>query len=58
VFCVLCDAGEVVEIDRLRGIAYSLQRARLQALYESYGRRTIFAEATSMGGPAIGQLAR
>lgn len=58
VFCVLSNAGEVLEIDRFRGIEYSLQRARLQALYERYGKPTILAEANSMGGPVIEQLAR
>jgi hypothetical protein len=58
VFAVLSDAGEVLEIDRFRGIEYSLQRARLQALYERHGKPTILAEANSMGGPVIEQLAR
>ena len=57
-FAVLSDAGELMEIDRFRGIEYSLQRARLQALYERHGRPTILAEANSMGGPVIEQLAR
>ena len=35
-----------------------LQRARLQALYERHGKPTIIAEANSMGGPVIEQLAR
>jgi hypothetical protein len=52
------DAGDVMEIDRFRGIEYSLQRARLQALYERHGKPTILAEANSMGGPVIEQLAR
>jgi hypothetical protein len=58
VFIILSDAGEVLEIDRFRGIKYSLQRARLQALYERHGRPTILAEANSMGGPVIEQLTR
>ena len=58
VFAVISDAGEVLEIDRFRGIEYSLQRARLQAIYERYGRPMILAEANSMGGPVIEQLAR
>jgi phage FluMu gp28-like protein len=58
VFAVVSDAGELLEMDRFRGIEYSLQRARLQALYERYGKPTIIAEANSMGGPVIEQLAR
>jgi phage FluMu gp28-like protein len=58
VFAVLSDAGELLELDRFRGIEYALQRARLQALYERHGRPTIIAEANSMGGPVIEQLQR
>jgi phage FluMu gp28-like protein len=58
VFIVISETGEVMEIDRFRGIEYSLQRARLQALYERHGKPTILAEANSMGGPVIEQLAR
>lgn len=58
VFAVLSDAGELLELDRFRGIEYSLQRARLQALYERHGQPTIIAEQNSIGGPVIEQLAR
>lgn len=58
VFVVVSDAGEVLEVDRFRGIEYSLQRARLQALYERHCRPAVIAEANSMGGPVIEQLAR
>jgi len=58
VFIVVSDAGEVLEIDRFRGIEYALQRARLEALYERHGKPTIIAEANAMGGPVIEQLAR
>jgi phage FluMu gp28-like protein len=58
VFAVVSDAGELMELDRFRGIEYALQRARLQALYERHGRPTIIAEANAMGGPVIEQLAR
>lgn len=58
VFAVVSDAGEVLEIDRFRGIEYSLQRARLQALWDRHGRPLILAESNSMGGPVIEQLAR
>jgi phage FluMu gp28-like protein len=58
VFVVVSDAGEVLELDRFRGIEYSLQRARLQALYQRHNQPTILAEANSIGGPVIEQLAR
>jgi hypothetical protein len=58
VLCVMSDAGEVLAIDRFRGLEYSLQRGRLQALYERYGRPLIIAEANSMGQPVIEQLQR
>jgi hypothetical protein len=58
VFCCVSDAGEVLAIDRFRGIEYALQRARLQAMYERFGRPVIYAEANSMGQPVIEQLQR
>lgn len=58
VFAVVSDAGELLEMDRFRGIEYALQRARLQAMYERHGKPTIIAEANSMGGPVIEQLQR
>ena len=58
VFVVVSDAGEVLEIDRFRGIEYSLQRARLEALYQRHAKPTIIAEANSMGQPVIEQLQR
>jgi phage FluMu gp28-like protein len=58
VFVVVSDAGEVLEIDRFRGLEYSLQRGRLAALYERHGRPVIYAESNSMGGPVTEQLAR
>src|ERR1035441_4883440 len=58
VFIVLSDAGEVLEIDRFRGLEYSLQRGRLAAIYERHGRPLILAESNSMGGPVVEQLAR
>jgi phage FluMu gp28-like protein len=58
VFCVLSDAGELLELDRFRGVEYSLQRGRLQALYQRHGKPSIYAEANNMGGPVIEQLAR
>jgi phage terminase large subunit-like protein len=58
VFTVVCDTGEVLTIDRFKGIEYSIQRARREALYERYGKPTIIAESNSMGGPVCEQLAR
>lgn len=58
VFCVLSDAGEVLEIDRFRGLEYSLQRGRLAALWEKHNRPLILAESNSMGGPLAEQLQR
>jgi hypothetical protein len=54
---VLSDSGCVLEIDRFRGIEYSLQRARLKALWERHGKPTIIAERNAMGQPVIEQLA-
>ena len=59
VFVVLSLAGEVIEIERFRGIEYTLQRARLKALWERHGSRAwIMAEVNSMGGPVVEQLQR
>jgi phage FluMu gp28-like protein len=58
VFTVVSEAGHVLEIDRFRGMEYSLQRARLGALYQRHGRPLIIAEANAMGQPVIEQLAR
>jgi hypothetical protein len=57
VITVLSVNGEVIEIDRFRGIEYSLQRARLRAIWERYGGRAwIMAEVNSMGQPVVEQL--
>jgi hypothetical protein len=57
VFTAISTRGQVLAIDRFRGLEYSLQRARLQAFWERLGRRSwIFAESNSMGGPVIEQL--
>jgi len=59
VFTALSQAGEVLEIDRFRGIEYVLQRQRLRAMWERYGKRAwIMAEVNSMGGPVVEQLQR
>lgn len=57
-FIVVSDAGELLEIDRFRGMEYSLQRGRLAALYDKHGKPPILAESNSMGGPVIEQLQR
>jgi hypothetical protein len=57
VFTVLSEDGQVLELDRFRGIEYSLQRARLKALWERHGKRSwIMAEVNSMGQPVVEQL--
>ena len=57
VFVALSGAGQVVGIDRFRGIEYGLQRARLAEFWRQHGARCwIVAESNSMGGPVIEQL--
>ena len=57
VFVALSARGQVVGIDRFRGIEYSLQRARLQEFWRRNGARCwIVAEQNSMGGPVVEQL--
>jgi hypothetical protein len=59
VFTAISTQGQVLAIDRFRGLEYSLQRARLAAFWERLGRRSwIFAEANSIGMPVIEQLQR
>ena len=48
--------SELVALDRFNQIDYSLQLARLTALYERFRPRAIVAEANSMGQPLIEQL--
>lgn len=48
----------VVQVDRSNVVDYTVQRGRLLALWERYGRGTIIAEANSMGQPIIEQLSR
>jgi len=57
VFACISEDGKVLELDRFRGIEYSLQRGRLQAMYLRHGKPLIIAEANSMGQPVIEQLA-
>lgn len=57
VFVGLSARGEMVAMDRFRGIEYSVQRARLQEFWHRLGRRSvIIAEVNSMGGPVVEQL--
>ncbi len=48
--------SEIVALDRFNQIDYSLQLARLTALYERFRPRAIVAEANSIGQPLIEQL--
>jgi hypothetical protein len=57
VFVALSDAGQLVGMDRFRGIEYSQQRARLAEFWKRHGARCwIVAESNSMGGPVVEQL--
>jgi hypothetical protein len=59
VFVALSGSGQVLAIDRFRGLEYSLQRARLQAFWERLGGQAwIIAESNNMGGPVVEQLQR
>jgi len=58
VFTVACLDGTICEIDRFRGLEYSLQRARLFGLRQRYQPSVILAEANAIGGPVIEQLRR
>lgn len=54
------DAGEqaLVHLDRFRGAEFAIQRARLTALWDHFGRPPVIAESNSMGEPVIEQLRR
>jgi hypothetical protein len=57
VFAALSGRGEVLEIDRFRGLEYSLQRGRLAAFHQRLGGRAyIVAESNNMGGPIVEAL--
>jgi hypothetical protein len=59
VFVALSASGQVLAIDRFRGLEYSLQQARLQAFWERLGGQAwIIAESNNMGGPVVEQLQR
>lgn len=56
VFTALSDLGYLLEVERSRGVEYTLQRKRLQAFWERHGKPRIHAESNAMGGPVIEQL--
>lgn len=57
VFTALSSAGQLVDVDRFRGVEYALQRARLAEFWRrNCAQCWIVAEANSMGGPVIEQL--
>jgi phage FluMu gp28-like protein len=57
VFTAVSQTGQVLEIDRFRGIEYAFQRDRLAAFWKRQGSRAyIIAEHNAMGGPVIEQL--
>jgi len=59
VFVAVSAAGQVLAIDRFRGLEYSLQRGRLAAFWQRLGGRAwIIAEQNNMGGPVVEQLGR
>ena len=58
-FTAISAAGQVLAIDRFRGIEYTLQRGRLQAFWQRLGGRAyILGEENNMGGVLIEQLQR
>ena len=58
VFIAISAGGVVLELDRFRGIEYSLQRARLETFWQRNERPPILAEQNSIGGPNVEQLQR
>jgi hypothetical protein len=48
----------VLEIDRFKGMPFPLQRARVRAIWERYGRPPIVAESNSIGTPQLEELNR
>jgi hypothetical protein len=58
VFVALDPHGNVLAVDRFRGVEYSVQRDRLIAFWHrvSAGRAIIVAEVNSMGGPNVEAL--
>lgn len=59
VFTAISASGEVLAIDRFRGIEYALQRDRLKRFWDLQGQKAwIIAEYNAMGGPIVEQLQR
>ena len=56
VFIAISQAGQVVDIDRFRGIDYPVQRNRLGQFWLRNGRPYIAAEANNIGTVLAGQL--
>ena len=50
------DTGIVLEIDRFNQIDWTLQRGRLQAMYNRYKPLSVLAEKNSIGDPNIEEL--
>jgi len=53
-----CTLKAEVASERFNQVDYTLQRGRLQALYDRFKPRTVIAERNSMGEPIIEQLTR
>lgn len=49
VFTVLSECGHVLELMRLRGEPFAVQRAKLKGLWERHGRPPVLAEQNGMG---------
>ena len=56
--CVDVEKKSVCDFDRMTQTDYGLQRGRLRAMWERWGRPAIVAELNSMGGPIVEQLQR
>jgi hypothetical protein len=50
------ESRQLVDYDRFNGVNWSLQRGRLQTLYEKWKPDTIIAESNSVGSPNIEAL--
>lgn len=56
VFCTLSDSGEVLDLTRLRGEPFVQQRARLNGIWERFGRPPVLAEQNGMGAVQNAEL--
>lgn len=61
-FTVICvidsTTGEQVALDRFNKVEYTLQKSRVQAMYERFPKARILAEENSIGNPLISDLRR